>query len=92
MTIQLYTAEINPGNESCVEIPGFSHWGQPRRKYPTAINNTEMVRTIYFFAKSRTHAGKCLTTYCGITTPCNLSYGVKSPLLTESIIKRVEKS
>ncbi len=92
MAIQLFTADINPANEQCVDLPGFSHWGQPRRKYPTATTNTEMVRTISFFAKSRTQAARHLTAYCGINTPCNLSNGVKSPLLTARMAERIQNS
>lgn len=77
----MFTATIDAGNERCVDLPGFSHWGQPRSYGP------RMVRTIYFFAKHRTEAAKQLGRYVGITGPCDLSEGRKCPALLPSYLK-----
>lgn len=85
--MKLFTATIDAGNERCVDLPGFSHWGQPREYGP------RMVRTIYFFAKNRTQAGNHLGRYVGISGPCDLSGGeTRRTLLTTSMIARIEAS
>ena len=89
MAIQLFTAVFAADDERCVNLPGFSHWGEARMKYKTT---GPMVRTVYFFAKHRRQASKHLNNYCGVTTPCDLSEGKKSNLLTPSIAARVEAS
>lgn len=87
MPVLLFTADLPADDESCVNLPGFSHRGEARPQYKT---QGPLVRTIYFFAKHRTQAAKHLTRFCGITTPCNLSEGKRSNLLTPALAKRVE--
>jgi hypothetical protein len=77
----LFTARISAGNERCVDLPGFSHWGQPRQY------GEELVRTIYFFAPNRTQAARDLGTYGVVGGPCELSEGRRCDTLLPSYLR-----
>jgi hypothetical protein len=85
----LFTAEIDANNEQAVNLPGFSHWSLPKAKYP-GQQNSPIIRTIYFGAKHRHEASQQLRNILGITTPCNLSEGRKSTLITPNMSARIE--
>lgn len=83
--MQLFTATIDANNEACVNLPGFSHWGQPRRHGA----RTGLVRTIHFFAKHRTEAARQLGSIVGIFGPCDLSEGRRCDALLPSRLRRI---
>jgi hypothetical protein len=85
MTYKLFTASLEASNDLAVDLPGFSHWGQPY------TYGKRSLRRIYFYAKHRRQAAKHLGYYAGINTPCDLSEGKACPqLLARCIINLLD--
>ena len=83
MKFLIFTADLPADCEACASLPGFSSWNEPFKD-----PQLNLLRTIHFFARTRTEAARQLRDICGIDRPCNLSAGQSCKALEGEWLRR----